>query len=445
MRNYKNYKNNKSKKYNTNYKLYTKKKIQKAGVKLGKGSFGCVVKPAIKCKSNQNVKKYVSKIILNVNNSDYKQEIEILNYIKKIDPKNEYCISLIDECKLNTNQNFNRNDKDIIKVKYDTTINQDSNSYATEQYSIVDTDFQTFQSNNSKKELQKNHCLIDPSEKYEYRNQIQVYGGKKIKPILKNENNVFKTDFNLIKKNYKFIITHLLKGCKLMHDNEFIHRDIKFDNLVYSINSNNKPTFRYIDFNLANLFKNKSKILQYSGTPGYIPIDFYLYYKMYNYNKEGNNLNQNDIKSKILNIVILKYIEQIDIIILEADSKLDAMLDGPIAFIETPGKPIKLRRQYPTGKKPKLAYLSVTDKELNKMYDIYKKIIVNKIKHNKFAFNKINGLIYKTDIYSLGIVIGMIVDLLNIKNIKLQKLIELMTHKETFKRLNINSCLKFEF
>jgi hypothetical protein len=29
---------------------------------------------------NQNVKKYVSKIILNVNNSDYKQEIEILNW-----------------------------------------------------------------------------------------------------------------------------------------------------------------------------------------------------------------------------------------------------------------------------------------------------------------------------------------------------------------------------
>ena len=428
-----------------NKKKNTKKTIQKAGVKLGKGSFGCVVKPAIPCSPLQNTEKYVSKIILNVDPENYKYEMEILNYIKRIDPTNKYCVSIIDECKLDFKKAFNRDDKDIVKVNFENVIEKNSGSNSSSKFSLVDKDFDSFQSENSKKQIQKNYCLVDPNQPYDYRNQIQVYGGYKIKPILKNKNNMYRKDYKLIRKNYKKLIKHLLEGCQLMHNNEFIHRDIKFENLVYSV-VDNKPLFRYIDFGLSDLLKgNKKKEIMYSGTSAFVPIDYYLFFQMYKFSLSNYNLFDIKIRNKILNKVISKYIEYIDIIIVEINSNNDPILEGSINLIEEGGKK-KLRLKTPTSKKPKLEYLSITDKDLFILYDKYKYIIKgDKNSLHNFYFKKFDGIVYKTDIFSLGIVIGLLLKLLKIVNPLLLDLIKKMIVKESSLRLNINQCLKHPF
>jgi hypothetical protein len=133
-----------------------------------------------------------------------------------------------------------------------------------------------------------------------------------------------------------------------------------------------------------------------------------------------------------------------DIVVEELDSKADPILEGPVALIEEGGKK-KLRRQYPTGRKPKLSYLSITNKHLYSIYNVYSDIVMgsNELRH-KFCYKKYDGIVYKTDIFALGIIIGLLKEYLNIHNQSLMNLIKGMTHKESHTRFNINKCLKHE-
>jgi serine/threonine protein kinase len=431
--------------YKTQHKA--QHKAQDGGVKLGKGSFGCVVKPSIKCKPEQDDKNLVSKIVLNVDPTGYKDEMVMMKHIRKIDPQNKYLISFVDECALDHKKAFARPDKDIIEVNYDNVLNPGSGSSGSSQFSVIDSNFNSVQSEDEKKRLEREYCLVDPKQPYEYRNQIQIYGGTKILPILKNPTEPkYSKDFSLMQHKYKELIFNMLRGCKKMHDNEFIHRDIKFDNMVYTV-VNGNPTFKYIDFNLGDFFKgipDEKKHLSYAGTPGYIPIDFYLYYYINSYHKKGSDVKSKNIRKEIINRIIDKYIEHMDIVVEELDSQADPILEGPVALIEEDGKK-KLRRQYPTGRKPKLSYLSITNKHLYSIYNVYSDIVKgnNELKY-KFCYEKYKGIVYKTDIFALGIVVGLLKEYLKIHNQSLMNLIKNMTHKESFKRYTINQCLKHD-
>jgi serine/threonine protein kinase len=432
-----------SKKKNKN-KQKQKTKKQLGGVKIGKGSFGCVVYPSIPCNNEKN-KNTISKIILNVKPEDYKEEMDILKYLRSIDTDNKYLISIVDECKLDKKAALNRPMKDIIRVKYNKMITSE-NSMESSKFEIKDSKFNSFQSYNSKKNIEDKYCLIDPKQQAEYRNQIQVYGGKRIKPILKLSSPQYKNDYDLIKSNYKSVIKHFLKGCKLMHDNYFVHRDIKFENMVYS-NHNNIPIFRYIDFNLGELFNTDNYDILYRGTPGYVPIDFYLFNSMNKYRRHNklNLLKDSKIKKKVLNHVINKYIEQINIMVTSFKSTNNSQNNEQITI-----KTVKSKKQFkfkkPRGKQPKLPYLRVTDKNLNSFYDIFLKILFKGEKDIKVFYTKqYDGMVYKTDIYALGIVIGMMYKFLKLKDKLLFDLIVKMTKKDSRKRLNINQCLNHKF
>lgn len=436
-----------TKKKSNNKKKYSKSIKQKGGIKLGKGSFGCVVKPAITCNPNQNNKNIISKIILNVDPKGYKDELKMMKEIRKFDPNNKYLISFLDECLLDTKKVFNRKDKDVVEVNYDNVLNPGSGNSGSSNFSIIDSNFSSIKSEEGKKKIENKFCLVDPKQPYEYRNQVQIYGGQKILPILKNPNDPkYSKDYTLIQSKYLDVIFYMLLGCKKMHDNEFIHRDIKFDNMVYIV-INEKPLFKYIDFNLGDLFKgipDEKKHLSSAGTPGYMPIDFYLYYYINSYYNNGDDINSKSIRDKIINKIIDKYIEHIDIVVEDLDSKVDPVMAGPVALIDNGNKKI-LRRQYPTGRKAKLSYLFITNKDIYNLYNIYKDIILNKNNdnlHYKFCYKKYDGIVYKTDIFSLGIIVGLMKEYLKIHNTQLMNLIKGMTHKESMKRLNINQCLK---
>ena len=450
-----------NKSINKNYKSKNKKKrinrqtrktqqknsnqLQSGGVKLGKGSFGCVVKPAIKCRPNQDNKNLVSKIVLNVDPEDYKEEITMLKHIRNIDPKNKYLISFVDECELDHKKAFQRKDKDVIEVNYDSVLKPGSGSSGSSQFSVIDSNFSSIQSEDEKKKLERDYCLVDPKQPYKYRNQMQVYGGTKILPILKNPTDPkYLQDYLLMQRKYKELIFNMLIGCKKMHDSEFIHRDIKFDNMVYTVSKGN-PVFKYIDFGLGDFFKgipDKEKHLSSAGTPGYIPIDFFLYYYINSYHNKGSDVKSKVLRTEIINKIIDKYIEHMDIVVEELDSKADPILEGPVALIEEGGKK-KLRRQYPTGRKPKLSYLTITNKHLYNIYNVYSDIVTGKDElYYKFCYKKYDGIVYKTDIFALGIIVGLLKEYLKIHNKQLMDLIKGMTHKESMKRFNINQCIK---
>lgn len=418
-------------KLNNNYNL-------KGGEKLGEGGYGCVVRPAIPCSSlsKKNIHNKISKIILNYKPKEYKEELAKLSFIKKIDPENIYCISYLEECELDTKQALKHRIKDIIKVHYDD-YKSDS-----DQFTIENTAVKSPYSNEQKTAIKRDYCLLDPKQPYEYRNQIQVYGGRKIKPILKNINNRHIINFNFIKKNYIHIFKHLLLGLKLMHKNKFVHRDIKLDNMVYTINDkNNLPYFKYIDFGLSDNL-NVSQTLYLSGTPGYIPIDFILFFEMAVYHNSNYNLKDDSVRHKILSYIIVKYAENVNFIVTSYNSGIiKRVLEKPLELKTINGQKI-LKHKYKKSKNPKLDYLMISNTQLESLYKRFLPYIDKKDKsYNELLFTQYTGLIYKTDIFALGVVFGMILNYINVKNAKMLSLIKNMMHYDSSIRPTINDVL----
>jgi serine/threonine protein kinase len=364
--------------------------------------------------------------------------MEKLDYIKLIDSDNKYCISYIDECKLDMNILKQRQVKDIIKVKYNNYKQNNSD------FTLSDTSVNTKLSNDNKLQIKNEYCLVDPSQSYEYRNQIQIYGGKKIRPLLKNINNKYNTEYNILKKNYKSICMHLIDGLYLMHSNEFVHRDIKLENMTYS-KDNNKHIFKYIDFGLSNIVK-KYKDLELSGTSGFIPLDIVLMYYMIYYFNKNYDLNDYKVRYKILvYIIVSNYSTRFNIIADNTPNNLynDIKNTNNIIIVSKNGNSIFKVENY----NPKiyyLEYLNFSISTLNNLYDKYLPYIINK-NYDTIVFNIYDGLVYKTDIFALGIVFGTLYKYLKINDNDLHKLIMQMVHQDPNTRLNINQIKESDF
>lgn len=429
----------KNHKYKTLKQRHASNYKQNGGEKVGQGAFGCVVQPSIPCKKGQkSMKHYISKLILNKNPKAYKEEMEKLDYINLIDNDNKYCISYIDECKLDMNIVKQRQVKDIIKVKYNNYKKNNSD------FTLSDTSVNTKLSNNNKLQIKNEYCLIDMSQPYEYRNQIQIYGGKIIKPILKNINNKYNTEYNILKKNYKSICMHLIDGLYLMHSNEFAHRDIKLENMIYS-KDNTKHLFKYIDFGLSNIVK-KYKVLEFAGTSGYIPLDFVLIYEMVSYFNKNYDLNDYNIRYNILlNIIKSKYCDRFNIIADNTSNNIynDIKNTNGIIIAYKNDKYVFKLADYDT-KITYLEYLNFSISILNNLYDNYLAYIINN-NYDPIVFNIYDGLVYKTDIFALGIVFGNIYKYLKINDNDLYKLIMQMVHQDPNTRLNINQIKESAF
>jgi hypothetical protein len=77
---------------------HTDSKIQNGGKFIGKGGFGCVVSPALKCsKKDKNTDMMVSKVIP-THDVHYSNELKISQVLKKIDPGKKYYLTFEKYC-----------------------------------------------------------------------------------------------------------------------------------------------------------------------------------------------------------------------------------------------------------------------------------------------------------------------------------------------------------
>jgi len=233
---------------------------------IGSGSFGCVVKPAYICHNNKedNFKNIntITKLFPNENN--WKEEIYLHNIIQnKIDPNSIFTIKMLDKCIINPDEKYIEenieNTKNFYKCKL---INKDNKIYQI----------------------------------------IYEDGGINLEDYIINNSE------NIIQILYLFI--NILEGVKKISLNNYIHFDIKNDNILY--NYINKKLI-LIDF--GKLTK-KDDAYFYDITYGkylkytkflFFPPEFNMLYYAYNNNFE---IQHNDNLYDFINY-IKKIIEKI--------------------------------------------------------------------------------------------------------------------------------------
>jgi serine/threonine protein kinase len=173
---------------------------------IGEGSFGCVVKPALKCKDETIVHppNSVSKIMEKIH---AEEELSEMDAIDKIDPTYKFHIHKPTLCELNTKQKYEKKIKGCRRISV-TLDNIKSLNILTMQ--------------NSGKDFFK---LID-----EYSNQSQT-----------QENKNYMT-------NVWLSLVPIFEGLVTMQENNFVHKDISSNNILFN-EQNNKSVL--IDFGLA--------------------------------------------------------------------------------------------------------------------------------------------------------------------------------------------------
>lgn len=236
---------------------------------IGEGSYGCVHKPSIRCKTPPepgfNYKNYVSKIMKTKN---AKKELEDFLVIQRIDPNSIYHLG------------------EPILCEPDLT------------------------EKNVKKDIQK--CkrikLTESDEEPELSLLLMKYGGPDLKALCKKElSDYLKTNKVERVDNFLLEIHHLLKGIQFFKENGLVHNDIKPQNILFNP-KNGK--LKYIDF---GLMRTKEAIIESSKkNKNFLGIFHWSYplecgfmdkskYEKY---KNLTVIQQNKLKKELTNMII---------------------------------------------------------------------------------------------------------------------------------------------
>jgi serine/threonine protein kinase len=425
---------------------YRKDRNQKGGLKLGQGSFGCVITPAVKCPNSSVIlpnQQAISKIIYKDPKATdkYDREMAILRKIADIDKKQHYLIGVLDECQLDIGEIASRKTKDTALVNF---IDQSRTNWVLSDSSSGDLE------QLSHGEIKSNYCLIDP--KLKPRNQIQVNGGLQFDSILTANRS---RNFGIIRRYYLNIIKDILIGIQLLHKSRIAHRDIKESNMVCQIiplNRKNRsndfyPVVRHIDFGLAEIVDPsktyKITDVRYVGTHTFIPPDLHIVrsrfmcmYKQVQQKQENISDKTNPTVAinldKLLEPSVKKKI--IDELHYELNNK--SYRDYPQISI-TSNMGLGLGQQsYTTFNGVEF----ISKATLGDLYDLRLSELRNGTYGQKYVADY-DGYVYKTDIFAAGITIARIRYYLQIKNPKLLDLISNMVRIDPNKRFNINQCL----
>lgn len=238
----------------------TQKNTQTGGKFIGKGGFGCVVAPALKCsKKDKYTDMMVSKVIP-THDIHYSNELKISQVLKKIDPARKYYLTFEKYCFINQIPDDRR---DFINVHY-------LNDELT-KWEVVE----------GQPEKDKNACRLELALKP--LNLIMDYGGYSLTDIgavsMKLQGTKAKMH-QLFIDNLASNVKHLVLGLVKMHFNRIVNRDIKLRNIMMSFNKETKQVqLRYIDFGLSNLltteFCSDANNIRTAGTPNYIAPELY--------------------------------------------------------------------------------------------------------------------------------------------------------------------------
>ena len=398
-----------------------KNTVLTGGKKLGEGGYGCVVKPAIPCLNKKVSPNEISKIIHVREPNEYLKELDINYKLLKADPKQKYFVLSKQECILDIHKALSRFPKDFIETKF-----YDKKG---KEYSIIDPKSKKISKNNIKQSL----CKIDRTRKP--RNIIMDYGGEDLIDVIYR---AYSHNFNLCKKYALYIFKNILKGIKIMHENKVAHRDIKPENLIFlAVKRRHKktgklievPLVRIIDFGLSqDVSKLNSHIINDEtvsrrGTTGYKPVDIdilrYLavYSKMY-------DIDEPVVKEKTVDVALTVF----------SDESLSTVYYITKKDMETDIDYIKDDAQQQRKK------LVLATNDAKALFDKYKNEVKTGLLPEKY-FSDIDGYIYKSDIFALGVTIQRIANKLEIIDNKLFDLIQQMTKFDPNDRPNINQCL----
>lgn len=212
---------------------------------IGKGSHGCVIKPALKCQYDKdicdNIVDYKDKISKIQNKKNAKYENHIYKSLHKLPGANKFILPQSILCKPDKNKLY----LDVINK---------CNHERVSKFVNDDIDY----------------------------NLLLANVGKSINNYQKPE--VFKSIQSKIRLNFYNGISNLIEGLIFFKKNSIIHHDIKFQNIVF-----NGYNLYYIDFGLL-IDKSKKGLSNtqdyFNKSHGYYPPETScLYYKNFNDNK----------------------------------------------------------------------------------------------------------------------------------------------------------------
>jgi len=371
-------------------------RAQTGGKFIGKGGFGCVISPALKCsKKDKDSDKMVSKIMLS-QDMNYSNELSISHVLKKIDPGKKYYLTFDKYCYIN---NIPDERRDLVNVHY-------LNDELT-KWDVLD----------GQSEKDKNVCPLELSLKP--INLIMDYGGYSLTDIGVVSTKLVGTKAKMHKlfiDNLAVNFKHLVLGIVKMHYNRIVNRDIKLRNIMMSFNKEKKHVqLRYIDFGLSNLltteFCNDYNNIKTSGTPNYIAPELYV--------------------SSIIN----RYHEQSSTYQLQ---KIMRYLDSNVKH-----SIMRINERALLGN-----YKENIQSLYSKIHDLYEsdKILPIYFGTDK---NKFNGYLQKADVYALGLAIFIMLYVYSDVDVRANtELYDLLIHMiamDPDKRYNAVQCLAHPF
>ena len=405
-------KSNKSKTINKSNKSKTNKSIQKGGVKMGEGSFGCVVNPPILCNNNNNNKyknsNYVSKLIPIYKDNDLEdviEEIENNKVVLKIDKNSKYFVVALDWCYISPSF-LKKERRDNITTRH--------------------------MGNGEKNK--KGYCNLDPAIKTV--NLISSNVGYELLNVLDSRKHSETRKY--LKLRFPSVIRHLLVGLILLHKNEFTHLDIKPENMGAMI-TNKSAYIKYFDFGISvnckdiDISRESLKTVGFKmGTPSYISPEMYVIHAIAKRRKEFTNTNylfDSKIRKELVDNIYSE-LKKPSIVDYRSFKMTKDILDYP--DVKEKGF-----MNYLTGSNDIIQY-----DDIIRLYNQIATLIHNNSLVENF-YKPESGIIYKYDIFALGVSFFLMMDALEINSPKMKTLIRGMIDLNPIRRLSAKQCLDF--